>query len=254
MVRNGYDPLDVYTRTRGRTHRRRGAVNGSLEVDSLEYVPRLVVPWPTDSSTLSLGLVRLDRSLPLEIQPPLLPSSASCPSHSIPISLPRSFSRPSSPWSPTPDVDGAGTDSKPRRKQREGFRLPNWLDNESAARGAQDALKMLVDRRSAVILMSILLGNEFSLASEFKISRRFSVYSYPKRSDVCVDSFRYQHHGGWYTVIIETIIVMFHTCWKPYTNYEIIIAIDTTFESIGENFILYFPLTSFLWSSNYDAK
>lgn len=76
----------------------------------------------------------------------------------------------------TPDVDGAGTDSKPRRKQREGFRLPNWLDNESAARGTQDALKILV-ARSAVILMSILPGNEFlSLVnSKYRDDSQFTV-------------------------------------------------------------------------------
>lgn len=180
MVRNGYDPLDVHTRTRGRTHRWRGAVNGSLEVDSLEYVPRLVVPWPTDSSTLSLGLVRLDRSLPLEIQPPLLPPQPAVrpiPSLFLRLAPFPGHPRRDSPLSSlTPDVDGAGTDSKPRRKQREGFRLPNWLDNESAARGTQDALKILV-ARSAVILMSILPGNEFlSLVnSKYRDDSQFTV-------------------------------------------------------------------------------
>lgn len=44
--------MTLYTCTheRDRAHRRR-AVNGSLEVDSLEYVPWLVVSWPTDSWT-----------------------------------------------------------------------------------------------------------------------------------------------------------------------------------------------------------
>lgn len=46
--------MTLYTCAHGqaRTHQRR-AVNGSLEVDSLEYVPRLAVAWPTDSWTLS---------------------------------------------------------------------------------------------------------------------------------------------------------------------------------------------------------
>lgn len=52
MPGNGYDPSDVYMRTRI-AHIDSAVVNGSLEVDNLEYVPRLVVPWPTDSWTLS---------------------------------------------------------------------------------------------------------------------------------------------------------------------------------------------------------
>lgn len=64
--------------------------------------------------------------------------------------------------------------------------MPNWLDNESAARGTQDALKILV-ARSAVILMSILPGNEFlSLVnSKYRDDSQFTVI----RKDVgaCVD-------------------------------------------------------------------
>lgn len=147
MVRNGYDPLDVYTRTRGRTHRRRGAVNGSLEVDSLEYVPRLVVPWPTDSSTLSLSCSRPTW--------PLFTSRNPAASLTLLCQLPVPF-HPSASLLLQPVLTviphsgcwwcGDRLEGGPApRKQREGFRLPNWLGNESAARGTQDALKILVD-------------------------------------------------------------------------------------------------------------
>lgn len=93
---------------------------------------------------LSLGLVRLDRSLPLEIQPLLSPScQLSVPFHPYfcgsllfqAISL--------LPYSGC--VAATGTPAGIPRKQREGFRLPNWSDNESTARGIEDVWKATQD-------------------------------------------------------------------------------------------------------------
>lgn len=186
------------------------------------------------------------------------------PSRSIPISLclapfpghpRRDSSLPSPLLSLTPDVNGAGTDSKPGRKQREGFRLPNWLDNESAARGTQDALKMLVDRSCCYLNEHSLPGNEFSLAGEIRnVSRLFSVYSYPKRCVSIVFSVII------IIIIITTITVIIETvlCSRVLKTRTKLLHIDpTAFDSIQSarisSCIFHLRVSCYDVSSNYNA-